>query len=96
MARVRRSPQQWQQLIEEQQSSKLSVSQFCVEHNITVSNFYLQRKKYREQSAAQAESPDNWLPLNELMSVQQGERQWQIELCLPGGVVLNMLTDTGC
>ena len=47
MAKVRRSPQQWQQLIEAQQSSALSVNQFCAEHKITVSNFYL-----RELTAA--------------------------------------------
>ena len=47
MAKVRRSPQQWQQLIEAQQSSALSVNQFCAEHKITVSNFYLQRKSIK-------------------------------------------------
>ena len=52
MAKLRRSPQQWQQLIEAQQSSALSVSQFCAEHKITVSNFYLQRKKYQAQPTA--------------------------------------------
>lgn len=96
MARERRSPQQWQQLVEAQQKNGLSVSQFCAEHDITVSNFYWQRKKYREQSVAQTEASDNWLPLNELMSVQQDERHWQIELKLPNGVVLNMRSEAGC
>ena len=39
MAKVRRRPQQWQQLVEALQSGALSVNQFCAEHKITVSNF---------------------------------------------------------
>ena len=93
MAKVRRSPQQWQQLIEAQQSSALSVNQFCAEHKITVSNFYLQRKKYQAQSTAQVAPSNDWLPLSELMQTRHTERDWHIELKLPNGVVLTMRTD---
>lgn len=94
-ARIRRTSAQWQQLVQEQQSSGLSVSEFCTKHSLTESTFYLQRKKYREvtESAGLSES---WLPLNELMHVEQDNRHWQIELKLPNGVVLTMRTDSLC
>lgn len=95
MARKRRSEQQWQALIEAQQTSGLTVNQFCTEHNITLSNFYLRRKKHVEQSVSDDSSVDNWLPLQNVMQVNQDERHWQIELTLPNGVVLNMRTDSG-
>ena len=94
MAKVRRSPQQWQQLIEAQHASALTIEQFCAEHQLTVSNFYLQRKKYREQSVDKGKKVESWLPLNALMQVQEAERDWHIELKLPNGVVLNMHTAT--
>ena len=96
MAKLRRSPQQWHQLVEAQQSSGLSVAQFCTENKITLSNFYLQRKKYRSQSFSNIESAEDWLPLNDLLQVTQDERRWQIELKLPNGVVLNMRSDNAC
>ena len=93
MAKVRRSPQQWQQLIEAQQSSALSVNQFCAEHKITVSNFYLQRKKYQAQPISQVAPSNDWLSLSELMQTRYTARDWHIELKLPNGVVLTMRTD---
>lgn len=96
MVRVKRSKQQWQQLIEAQQASALTIKQFCDEHNITVSNFYLQRKKYRERATPKVEPTDDWLPLNTLAQTQRDERHWQIELTLPNGVVLNMRTTSEC
>ena len=95
MARQRRSEQQWQALIEAQQTSGLTINQFCTEHNITLSNFYLRRKKYLEQSVSHDSSAENWLPLQNLMQVNQDARHWQIELTLPNGVMLNMRSDAG-
>ncbi len=96
MARVKRDKQQQRQLIEAQQASTQTIVQFCSEHNITVSNFYLQRKKYRERSAPKVEPTNNWLPLNDLVQTQQDERHWHIELTLPNGVILNMRADRAC
>jgi len=45
MATKRRTREQWQALIDEQAESELSVSEFCAQYDLTVSNFYLWRKK---------------------------------------------------
>lgn len=84
----KRTAAQWQQLIQAQQESDLTVSQFCSEHKLAPSNFYAQRNKYRQPKGQTKE--DTWLPLNDLIAVEQDERHWKIELTLPNGVVLNM------
>ncbi|MDC0603578.1 hypothetical protein OAP14_11285 [Aliiglaciecola sp.] len=42
---TRRSPQAWQQLIDAQETSYMTIAQFCHAHNINQPTFYLQRKK---------------------------------------------------
>ena len=49
---VRRSPQEWQQLIDAQEVSDMSIAQFCHTNNINQSTFYLQRKKRQDMSFA--------------------------------------------
>lgn len=88
---IRRSPQEWQQLIEQQEASDMTIAQFCQAHHINQSTFYLQRKKRQDLTLPQT-SPQ-WLPIDTLASHQGDTRQWQIELTLPNGVVLNMRTD---
>jgi hypothetical protein len=41
-----RSPEQWQQLLEDQQQSGLTISEFCRQRKISVSCFFSQRKKH--------------------------------------------------
>ncbi len=41
-----RSPQQWQQILEDQQQSGLTISEFCRQHKISTSGFFTQRKKH--------------------------------------------------
>lgn len=43
--RTFRSPDQWRQILEDQQQSGLTISAFCRQHNISTSGFYTQRKK---------------------------------------------------
>jgi len=50
---IRRSPQEWQQLIYAQEVSDMSIAQFCHTHNINPSTFYLQRKKRQDMSLPQ-------------------------------------------
>ncbi|WP_395340329.1 IS66 family insertion sequence element accessory protein TnpA [Ningiella sp. W23] len=88
---IRRSPQEWQQLIDAQEASDMTIAQFCHRHHITQSTFYLQRKKRQGLSLPQTTS--QWLPIDTMASHQPDTRQWQIELTLPNGVVLNMSTD---
>ncbi len=87
---IRRSPQEWQQLIDAQEVSDMSIAQFCHTHNINQSTFYLQRKKRQDMSLPQ--TPPQWLPIETMTASGPDTRQWQIELTLPNGVVLNMST----
>ncbi|MFC3121270.1 IS66 family insertion sequence element accessory protein TnpA [Agaribacter flavus] len=87
---TRRNPQEWQQLIDAQEASDMTIAQFCHAHNINQSTFYLQRKK--RQALALPQTSEQWLPIGSLSSQQPDTRQWQIELSLPNGVVLNMST----
>ena len=43
MATRRRTREQWQELVDKQAESELTVSEFCAQHALTVSNFYLLR-----------------------------------------------------
>jgi len=48
----RRTSEQWQQLIQQQKQSGLTVAQFCRENHISESNFYLKLKKFREANSS--------------------------------------------
>ena len=41
-----RSPDQWRQILEDQQQSGLTISEFCRQHKISTSGFFTQRKKH--------------------------------------------------
>jgi hypothetical protein len=87
MAYTRRTQQEWQQFISEQPQSGLSVKDFCASKNITVSGFYLWRKKLSATDHP-VDEPQEWLSLTPSPSSES--EQWQIELALPGGVILRM------
>ena len=90
MATKRRTREQWQVLVDEQAESELSVSKFCAQYDLTVSNFYLWRKKLSDDSQSLAPQ-DNWLAFDMPASGNQSAGStWEIELALPGGVVLRM------
>jgi hypothetical protein len=88
---TRRSPDEWQHIIDMQEASDMTVAEFCHAHQINQSTFYLQRKKRSEMGLPQRNS--QWLPIDAVMPTMPDTRQWQIELRLPNGVVLNMSTD---
>lgn len=87
MAYTRRTHQQWHQFINEQPQSGLTVKDYCASKNITVSGFYLWRKKLSDTSHP-VDEPQDWLSLAPSSSSES--EQWQIELALPGGVILRM------
>ena len=87
---TRRSAEEWQHLIELQQASDMTIAEFCHAHQINQSTFYLQRKKRSEIALPQRNS--QWLPIDAVMPDLSDTKQWQIELRLPNGVVLNMST----
>ena len=90
MATKRRTREQWQELIDKQAAGELTVSEFCAQHALTVSNFYLWRKKLSDDSQPFAQQ-DNWLAFDMPASAdKEPGAAWEIELALPGGVVLRM------
>lgn len=42
---ARHTPQQWQELVQQQKRSSLSVTAFCREHNLSTKSFYHHRTK---------------------------------------------------
>ena len=51
MKKIFRSKQQWQKLVLGQPTSGLSVSQYCKNNNINISNFYAWRKRLNSQES---------------------------------------------
>jgi hypothetical protein len=51
---MRRTPQQWLTLFETQRESHLSVKQFCLEHGISMSNFYRNKAAFKTQTSITA------------------------------------------
>ena len=52
-----RSPDQWRQILEDQQQSGLTISEFCRQHKIYVSCFFSQRSHWLQpESMAQTGS----------------------------------------
>ncbi len=64
MLRAQRSRAQWQQLIEQQQTGELTVSEFRAKHNLSSSNFYHWRKKLNLKDSGQADNNDDWQAVN--------------------------------
>ena len=88
MKKTRRTHQQWQQLISDWQHSGQTVAEFCESQHVTPSNFYLWRKRLGSDATNDV-SP--WIALSPPVQTDVlSENDWQLELSLPGGVVLRM------
>ncbi len=91
MTKTRRTQQQWQQLINGQPDSGLTVHDYCQQQQLNVSGFYLWRKKLA--AGAENVSAADWLSLP-AADLPGHTGDWQIELLLPGGVTLRMNSTT--
>ena len=93
--RTQRTAADWQQLFELQQTSGMTITQFCEQHQLTVSNFYHWRKKLKvletDGQSIRVDTNSEWQPV-EITVPETTAQNWNIELKLPGGVVLNMST----
>lgn len=92
-SQVRRTAEQWQQHINCQLTSGLSIKRYCQKHKLTLSGFYLWRTKIAEDTDAVTEpsTAHNWLPVsldNSEATVTQYSTD--ITLALPGGIHLTI------
>jgi len=77
--RVRRSPEEWREIIEQQQRSGLSRARFCRRERIARTTFEKWEQKLR---------PTGDAGFVELTSTASGSESWSLELELPGGAIL--------
>ncbi len=95
----RRTPQQWQVLLERQAASGQSVEAFCRAESVTTASFY----RWRNQLAAQGIFPQTTAPerasptpafveLGVGAGIDAGATAggWELELSLGGGVALRL------
>ncbi len=85
----RLSKEQWHALILEQQSSLLNQTEFCQSKGFSLATFHnWKRKLFNPKSSTQSETPQ-WLDLPVAMKTDT-QPKWDIELELPGNVILRM------
>ena len=91
----RKTPSQWQSLVEQQEQSDLSVPQFCSEYSISSASFYKWRQRLAtsEPSAATEPAP-SFIDLSTLASSRdhqhESDKPWHIVLSLGNGVELRL------
>jgi len=83
---VRRSPSEWQQLIDEQARSGLSQTAFCAARAVSTTSF--QHWKRRLAAAASPSSSSAWLDLGPLR--ESVATAWDLELELGDGLCLRL------
>ena len=85
----RRSREQWQQLIAEQQRSGLSQKAFCAERGLVLSTFTNWKRRLGETTSSNRSAEGDWLELP--VSLTEGTSAgWDIELELGGGLCLRL------
>ncbi|NQY65370.1 MAG: hypothetical protein HRT38_16965 [Alteromonadaceae bacterium] len=91
MTSIRRTSAQWQQILQEQEQSGLSIKEYCQQNNIATSCFFKWRGKLTQPSSENISvtEPENekWLPLEKDIPPTN---VWDLELSLPNGIVLRM------
>ena len=85
------SPEQWQQVIDQQQASGMSQRTFCNTHDIRLSTFTHWKRKLQSRPVTAPKEPSEqkeWIELSP--GLQTASQTWLLELELPGGVTLRM------
>jgi hypothetical protein len=89
--RIRRSAEQWQQIIDEQAGSGLSQIAFCERKGIALSTFAHWKRRLSsavtDSDANDSKRSSPWIDLGALAGSASG---WDIELDLGGGVCLRL------
>lgn len=88
---IRRTPEQWQALIQQWQDSGLSAPQFCQQHHIGYASFCNWRKRLTAQPD-HSDQPDDAAQFLDLQSLtaSSGSGHWDIVLSLGNGVELRL------
>lgn len=90
MARIHRSREQWLQIIDDFQTSQLSIAAFCRQQQVSEGSFHRWRKLLRDSGALETEplfvdiTPPTEQPASALTPA------WDIELTLGDGMVLRV------
>lgn len=93
-AYTRRNKNEWQQLIEAQQSSGLSQTAFCQREGLSIGTFSNWKRKLKDDEASFIPPADTGGPSSgpwiELPAGNHGNSPWHIELDLGNGVCLRL------
>ena len=93
---TRLSPEQWQQIIDQQIASGLSQKAFCQTQNISLSTFTNWKGKLKDDPGIDSAhviqaSDQKWIELpNDELPKPPTSSNWHMELALPGGVIFRM------
>lgn len=82
----RRSANQWHAIIQRFETSGLSQSEFCRQENLSPTTF----NRWRHRALTSDHQPGFVELLPELSPLPDGDRDWTLELDLPGGVILRI------
>lgn len=82
--RIRRSREEWQQLIEEQKGSGQTQAAFCAAHGVSVGSL----QNWKRRLAAPDATPEPWLEFGTLAEAKSAT--WDIELDLGDGIVVRL------
>ncbi len=93
---IRRTKEQWQSVLADQQNSDQTVTRYCELNEISLSNFYHWKCKLAKESSDRVPRPtlkltktDDWISLAPSVAARPISA-WDIELNLPNGVTLKM------
>ena len=81
--------EQWHRLIEEQQNSSMTQSDFCLSKGLSLATFYNWKRKLNASENTTTETSPQWIELPTASRHSQ-QHAWDIELELPGNVILRM------
>lgn len=85
MPRSRRTPDQWQALIEQHAQSHLSIADFCRKKRLSVSSFH----RWRRTLHHKLHQP-GFLEIEPLRAGADPQATWLLEVDLPGGGHLSL------
>lgn len=88
--RVRRSADDWREILDQQRASGLSQVAFCRHEEIALSTFARWKQRLGAQPDTGSESVANEPGWIELPSIGQSGSGWLIELDLGGGICLRL------